>query len=158
MRFERVYRSHPYHLTNHGIRLRGEQASGDRTRGAHRGHRVATLFFIPIFWLVLNGFKDELDANSISKRFLDMTLDRFCSVIEEIPGQLIFMNLFVTVVARRDSSRGASGLLARHPPGEKGARCTFLLRLDEALVDRRRGPSNLLGGSSLVRSTSVSSS
>ncbi len=55
---------------------------------------IGLLFFFPIFWLVLNGFKDELDANSSPKLFFDPTLDQFKNVTEETPGVLSFTEAF----------------------------------------------------------------
>ena len=55
---------------------------------------VGLLFFFPIFWLVLNGFKEEIDANSSPKLFFSPTLDRFSEVTEETPGLLSFTEAF----------------------------------------------------------------
>ncbi len=55
---------------------------------------VGLVFFFPLFWLALNGFKDELDANSSPKLFFDPTLDRFSEVTEETPGLLSFKEAF----------------------------------------------------------------
>ena len=38
---------------------------------------VALGFFFPVFWMVLNGFKEEADANTDPKLFFDPTLDRY---------------------------------------------------------------------------------
>ncbi|MEL6890315.1 MAG: carbohydrate ABC transporter permease [Actinomycetota bacterium] len=55
---------------------------------------IGLLFFFPIFWLVLNGFKDELDANSSPKLFFEPTIDRFTEVTEETTGLLSFREAF----------------------------------------------------------------
>ena len=38
---------------------------------------VALGFFFPVFWMVLNGFKEEADANTDPKLFFSPTLDRY---------------------------------------------------------------------------------
>jgi len=55
---------------------------------------IGLLFFFPIFWLVLNGFKDELDANSTPKLFFDPTLEQFTTVTESQAGVLSFGTAF----------------------------------------------------------------
>lgn len=55
---------------------------------------IGLLFFFPIFWLVLNGFKEELDANASPKLFFDPTLDRFGEVTESTVGLLSFTEAF----------------------------------------------------------------
>ena len=55
---------------------------------------IGLLFFFPLFWLVLNGFKEELDANSSPKLFFDPTLDRFREVTEDTQGLLSFKEAF----------------------------------------------------------------
>ena len=55
---------------------------------------IGMIFFFPLFWLVLNGFKEELDANSTPKLFFDPTLDRFSEVTESTPGVLSFTEAF----------------------------------------------------------------
>ena len=55
---------------------------------------VGLIFFFPLFWLVLNGFKEEIDANSTPKLFFDPTLDRFSEVTEDTPGVLTFTEAF----------------------------------------------------------------
>ena len=55
---------------------------------------VGLLFFFPLFWLVLNGFKSELDANTSPKLFFEPTLDRFSEVTEETRGVLSFTEAF----------------------------------------------------------------
>jgi len=55
---------------------------------------IGLLFFFPLFWLVLNGFKDEADANASPKLFFDPTLDRFSEVTESTTGLLSFTEAF----------------------------------------------------------------
>ena len=55
---------------------------------------IGLLFFFPLFWLVLNGFKEEIDANSSPKLFFDPTLDRFREVTEDTQGLLSFKEAF----------------------------------------------------------------
>ncbi|WP_040493257.1 carbohydrate ABC transporter permease [Ilumatobacter nonamiensis] len=55
---------------------------------------VGLLFFFPIFWMVLNGFKEEIDANSSPQLFFDPTLDRYRDVTSETPGLLGFKEAF----------------------------------------------------------------
>lgn len=55
---------------------------------------VAALFFFPVFWMVLNGFKEEADANASPQLFFTPTLDRFADVTEQTPGALGFAEAF----------------------------------------------------------------
>ena len=55
---------------------------------------IGLLFFFPLFWLVLNGFKEESVANGSPKLFFDPTLDRFSEVTESTPGLLSFTEAF----------------------------------------------------------------
>ena len=55
---------------------------------------IGLLFFFPLFWMVLNGFKDEADANGTPKLFFDPTLDRFREVTEDSQGLLSFSEAF----------------------------------------------------------------
>ena len=55
---------------------------------------IGLLFFFPLFWMVLNGFKDEADANGTPKLFFEPTLDRFSEVTEESQGLLSFSEAF----------------------------------------------------------------
>ena len=41
---------------------------------------VGLLFFFPVFWMVLNSFKSEQDANTSPKLFFDPTLERYREV------------------------------------------------------------------------------
>lgn len=55
---------------------------------------IGLLFFFPLFWLTLNGFKEESVANSSPKLFFDPTLDRFSEVTESSTGLLSFTEAF----------------------------------------------------------------
>ena len=56
---------------------------------------VAALFFFPVFWMVLNGFKEEIDANTSPKLFFEPTLDRFREVASQTQGLLGFSEAFL---------------------------------------------------------------
>lgn len=55
---------------------------------------IGLLFFFPLFWLVLNGFKEESVANASPTLNFDPTLDRFREVTEESSGLLSFTEAF----------------------------------------------------------------
>ncbi len=55
---------------------------------------VGLLFFFPLFWLVLNGFKEESVANGSPTLIFDPTLDRFSEVTVESSGLLSFTEAF----------------------------------------------------------------
>ncbi len=55
---------------------------------------VGLLFFFPLLWMVLNGFKDESVANASPKLIFDPTLDRFREVTESNQGLLSFTEAF----------------------------------------------------------------
>ena len=55
---------------------------------------VGLVFFFPLFWMVLNGFKEEAVANGSPKLFFDPTLDRFREVTEDNQGLLSFNEAF----------------------------------------------------------------
>lgn len=55
---------------------------------------IGLLFFFPLFWLTLNGFKEESVANSSPKLFFDPTFDRFSEVTESSTGLLSFSEAF----------------------------------------------------------------
>lgn len=63
---------------------------------------IALIFFFPVFWMVLNGFKDELDANGDPKLFFEPTLGRYDDVTSQTEGLLgfreAFTNSFVIVL------------------------------------------------------------
>jgi sorbitol/mannitol transport system permease protein len=62
---------------------------------------VGLIFFFPVFWMVLNGFKTELDANASPKLFFTPTLEQFRAVTAQAQGLLSFneamMNSIVIV-------------------------------------------------------------
>ncbi len=55
---------------------------------------AALVVFFPVFWMVLNGFKDELDANTDPKLFFDPTLGRYRDVTTQTDGLLGFQEAF----------------------------------------------------------------
>ncbi len=55
---------------------------------------VAVIFFFPVFWMVLNSFKEEQDANTSPKLFFDPTLDRYRDVMKTTRGLLSFRDAF----------------------------------------------------------------
>jgi sorbitol/mannitol transport system permease protein len=55
---------------------------------------VGLIFFFPVFWMVLNSFKSEADANTNPKLFFDPTLDRYRDVTETGGGLLSFSEAF----------------------------------------------------------------
>jgi len=55
---------------------------------------VALLFFFPVFWMVLNSFKEEHDANTSPKLFFTPTLDRYREVTRSAGGLLSFGEAF----------------------------------------------------------------
>src|SRR3954447_13079758 len=56
---------------------------------------VGLTFFFPVFWMVLNSFKSEQDANTSPKLFFHPTLDRYKDVTESAGGLLSFGDAFV---------------------------------------------------------------
>jgi sorbitol/mannitol transport system permease protein len=55
---------------------------------------LGLIFFFPVFWMVLNSFKSEQDANTSPKLFFDPTLDRYREVTESAGGLLSFGEAF----------------------------------------------------------------
>lgn len=55
---------------------------------------LAAVFFFPVFWMILNGFKEEIDANTSPKLLFDPTLDRYREVTEQTAGLLGFSEAF----------------------------------------------------------------
>jgi sorbitol/mannitol transport system permease protein len=51
---------------------------------------TALIFFFPVFWMVLNSFKSEQDANTSPTLTFDPTLDRYSEVTESTGGLLSF--------------------------------------------------------------------
>ena len=60
------------------------------------------LFFFPVLWMVLNGFKTEAEANGTPVFFFQPTLEQYRLVTTEIPGLTsfgeVFTNSFVIVL------------------------------------------------------------
>jgi sorbitol/mannitol transport system permease protein len=56
---------------------------------------AALLFFFPVFWLVLNSFKREQDANTRPKLLFTPTLDRYHDVTQANTGLLSFREAFL---------------------------------------------------------------
>jgi sorbitol/mannitol transport system permease protein len=59
---------------------------------------VGLLVFFPVFWMVLNSFKSEQDANTSPKLSFDPTLDRYREVTESAGGVLSFGEAFTNSV------------------------------------------------------------
>ncbi len=55
---------------------------------------VGLVFFFPVFWMVLNSFKSEQDANTSPKLFFHPTLDRYRDVTKSAGGLLSFGEAF----------------------------------------------------------------
>ena len=55
---------------------------------------IGLVFFFPVFWMVLNSFKSEQDANTSPKLFFSPTLDRYKDVTESAGGLLSFGQAF----------------------------------------------------------------
>jgi polyol transport system permease protein len=71
----------------------GERRWVNRALGA-AAWLVGLVFFFPVFWMVLNSFKTEQDANTSPKLFFDPTLDRYREVTESAGGVLSFGEAF----------------------------------------------------------------
>jgi sorbitol/mannitol transport system permease protein len=72
----------------------GERRSTDVVMGII-AWLAALIFFFPVFWMVLNSFKDEQDANTSPKLFFSPTLDRYKDVTESTTGLLSFREAFM---------------------------------------------------------------
>ncbi len=55
---------------------------------------AALVFFFPVFWTLLNSFKDEQDANTSPKLFFTPTLERYRDVTSSTTGLLSFKEAF----------------------------------------------------------------
>src|SRR2546421_12580336 len=55
---------------------------------------VGLVFFFPVFWMVLNSFKTEQDANTSPKLFFHPTLDRYRDVTKSAGGLRSFGEAF----------------------------------------------------------------
>src|SRR5882757_6189653 len=56
---------------------------------------LGLVFFFPVFWMVLNSFKSEQDANTTPKLFFHPTFDRYHDVTQSAGGLLSFGDAFV---------------------------------------------------------------
>jgi len=59
---------------------------------------VGLLMFFPVFWMVLNSFKTEADANASPKLFFTPTLDEYRTVTESAGGLLSFSEAFTNSI------------------------------------------------------------
>jgi sorbitol/mannitol transport system permease protein len=59
---------------------------------------LGLVFFFPVFWMVLNSFKSEQDANTSPKLFFHPTLDRYKDVTKSAGGLLSFSEAFTNSV------------------------------------------------------------
>ena len=88
-------------LTANDRKLRGESRWGTAALGLVTW-AVSLLIFFPVFWMVLNSFKTELDANTSPKLFFEPTLERWQAATATVPGLLsfdeAFFNSFVIVI------------------------------------------------------------
>ena len=71
----------------------GERRWVNRALGAF-AWLLGLVFFFPVFWMVLNSFKEEQDANTSPKLFFEPTLDRYREVTESAGGLLSFGEAF----------------------------------------------------------------
>ena len=55
---------------------------------------AALMFFFPVFWMILNSFKEEQDANTSPKLLFSATLDRYSDVTGSSTGLLSFREAF----------------------------------------------------------------
>jgi sorbitol/mannitol transport system permease protein len=55
---------------------------------------VGLVYFFPVFWMVINSFKSEQDANTSPKLFFHPTLDRYHDVTKSAVGLLSFGDAF----------------------------------------------------------------
>jgi sorbitol/mannitol transport system permease protein len=59
---------------------------------------TALIFFFPVFWMVLNSFKTEAEANASPNLNFDLNLDRYREVTESVGGLLSFGEAFMNSV------------------------------------------------------------
>jgi sorbitol/mannitol transport system permease protein len=71
----------------------GESRWANRAFGA-LAWVLGLVFFFPVFWMVLNSFKSEQDANTSPKLFFHPTLDRYKDVTKSAGGLLSFADAF----------------------------------------------------------------
>src|SRR5258707_1436720 len=74
-------------------RIVGERAWVNRAFGG-LAWLVGLVFFFPVFWMVLNSFKSEQDANTSPKLFFHPTFDRYHDVTQSAGGLLSFGEAF----------------------------------------------------------------
>lgn len=64
---------------------------------------LGVLFFFPVFWMVLNGFKTEAQANGTPVFWFEPTLEQYRAITQDIPGLAsfseVFTNSFIIVLA-----------------------------------------------------------
>jgi sorbitol/mannitol transport system permease protein len=77
----------------HAVRTVGERRSVNSAFGL-LAWIVGLVFFFPVFWMVLNSFKSEQDANTSPKLFFHPTLDRYRDVTKSTTGLLSFGEAF----------------------------------------------------------------
>jgi sorbitol/mannitol transport system permease protein len=63
-------------------------------RARRRGLDHGLVFFFLVFWMVLNSFKSEQDANTSPKLFFHPTLERYHDVTKSAAGLLSFGEAF----------------------------------------------------------------
>ena len=75
---------------------------------------LGLLFFFPVFWMVLNSFKSEQDANTSPKLFFDPTLlwPKGLAMLRLVQKKLGFRTLFDVVPLDPTLVRGSHGLPA----------------------------------------------
>lgn len=56
---------------------------------------VGLTFFFPVFWMLLNGFKSEGDANASPKLVFDPTFEQYRTVTTQTEGLLGFQEAFI---------------------------------------------------------------
>jgi polyol transport system permease protein len=59
---------------------------------------TALLFFFPVFWMILNSFKTEQDANTSPKFFFSPTLDEYREVTKSSSGVLSFTEAYTNSI------------------------------------------------------------
>jgi polyol transport system permease protein len=59
---------------------------------------VGLVFFFPVFWMILNSFKTEQDANTSPKLFFSPTLDEYRAVTKSTQGILSFGEAFANSI------------------------------------------------------------
>src|SRR4051794_10709350 len=74
-------------------RIVGERPWVNRAFGA-LAWVLGLVFFFPVFWMLLNSFKSEQDANTTPKLFFHPTLDRYKDVTRSAGGLLSFGEAF----------------------------------------------------------------